>query len=91
MCEPSTATLDCCSLEGKCGGDAPVCRGQKLCPNAGVCSSIVEDLRADAAADPSLAGFLNPSRGFQIDFRLRQFAEKGIRLLLLLKRLIEKH
>ena len=59
-------------------------------PRRRLASSLVEDLRADAAADPSLAGFLNPSRGFQIDFRLRQFAEKGIRLLLLLQRLIEK-
>jgi hypothetical protein len=33
-------------------------------------------------------GFLNVSRGFQIDPRLRQFAEKGVGLLLLLTRLI---
>jgi hypothetical protein len=33
-------------------------------------------------------GFPNASRGFQIDPRLRQFAEKVVGLLLLLKRLI---
>jgi hypothetical protein len=49
-----------------------------------------KELRADAAADPSLAGFLNPSRGFQIDSGLRQLAKKGVRLLLLLKRLIQE-
>ena len=42
------------------------------------------------AADPIAQSGPERLRGFQIDFRLRQFAEKGIRLLLLLKRLIEE-